>query len=82
MHNKESIMNDLNKAGINSIKTLMVHSSYKAIGQIEGGPQTVINSLMTYTKHGLLLLPTILGMIQISLITFMIIRKSLHVWVI
>lgn len=55
---KENLMNDLNKMGINKHGTLMVHSSYKSIGDVEGGAETVIDALIEYMKDGLLVLPT------------------------
>ncbi|GEK91920.1 AAC(3) family N-acetyltransferase [Alkalibacterium kapii] len=58
MHTKVSLINDLKKLDINSKGTLLVHSSFKSIGEVEGGPDTVLDSLSTYMKEGLLVLPT------------------------
>ncbi len=36
----------------------MIHSSYKSIGPVEGGPQAVLAALSDYFEPGLLVLPT------------------------
>lgn len=58
MHTYESLMNDLRNSGVEPTGTLMIHSSMKAIGEVEGGADTVLDALMSYMKDGLLLLPT------------------------
>src|SRR5699024_7792070 len=42
----------------NQYGTLLVHSSYKSIGDVKGGPDTVLDSLIEYMNKGLLVLPT------------------------
>lgn len=58
MHTKESLLNDLRKLKLNPEGTLLVHSSYKSIGEVAGGPETVLDSLSAFMKDGLLVLPT------------------------
>ncbi|MDQ1909640.1 AAC(3) family N-acetyltransferase [Paenibacillus sp. GD4] len=58
MMTKESLMLDLEKMGIKRQGTLLVHSSYKSIGPVEGGPNTVLDALSEYMAEGLLVLPT------------------------
>lgn len=58
MHTKESLLKQLSEMNINPAGTLLVHSSMKAIGEVEGGADTVIDALMEYMKDGLLVLPT------------------------
>ncbi|OJF95944.1 AAC(3) family N-acetyltransferase [Alkalibacterium sp. 20] len=58
MHTKESLLNDLKKLKLNPEGTLLVHSSYKSIGEVAGGPETVLDSLSAFMKEGLLVLPT------------------------
>ncbi len=58
MHTKESLMKDLERLNIKKEGTLLVHSSYKSIGDVEGGPDTVLDALSEYMKDGLLVLPT------------------------
>lgn len=38
--------------------TILVHSSMKSIGEVEGGADTVLDALMEYFSEGLLILPT------------------------
>lgn len=56
-HTKESLMQDLADIGIQRTDTLLVHSSMKSIGQVEGGADTVLDALSEYVKKGLLVLP-------------------------
>ncbi|MCG8571627.1 MAG: AAC(3) family N-acetyltransferase [Spirochaetes bacterium] len=58
MHTKASLLQDLKQPGINQRGTLLVHSSMKAIGQVNGGAETVLDSLIELMKEGLLILPT------------------------
>lgn len=57
-YTKETLIKDLDKLGIDKKGTLLVHSSYKSIGEVEGSGETVIDSLMEYMKDGLLVFPT------------------------
>lgn len=53
------IISDLRKLGICEGDCLMVHSSYKSLGGIDGGPVTFINALKSLiTDKGTLLFPT------------------------
>jgi len=56
MHTKKSLMADLEKIGIKPEGTLKIHISYKAIGDVEGRGDTVLDALMEYMKPGLLVL--------------------------
>src|SRR5699024_7549757 len=58
MHTKESLMKQLEELNIRKEGTLLVHSSYKSLGEVEGGPDTVLDALSEYMKDGLLVLPT------------------------
>lgn len=58
MHTKDTLLLELSEMNINPNGTLLVHSSMKAIGEVEGGADTVIDALMEYMKDGLLVLPT------------------------
>lgn len=57
MHTTESLMHDLEKMRIDRRGTLFVHSSFRAIGPVEGGPDAVLDALIAYMKDGLLVLP-------------------------
>lgn len=58
MYTQAELLNQLEQLGIDKEGTLLVHSSFKSMGQIEGGPDTVLDSLSTFMKDGLLVLPT------------------------
>ena len=58
MFTYNDLLNDIKNSGIKSSDTLMIHSSYKSLGEVEGGGQTVINAFKEALKDGLLLFPT------------------------
>ncbi|MCA0755144.1 AAC(3) family N-acetyltransferase [Paenibacillus sp. N4] len=58
MHTKESLMKQLELLGIDRDGTLLVHSSMKSMGLVEGGAETVIDVFTNYMKDGLLVFPT------------------------
>lgn len=57
-HTKQTLQNDLHKMGLTGTETILIHSSMKSIGAVEGGADTVLDALMEYFSEGLLLLPT------------------------
>lgn len=58
MHTKNDLKRQMKELGIRARGTLLVHSSMKALGEIEGGAETVLDALMEYMTEGLLVLPT------------------------
>ena len=58
MYTKSDLMTGLAALNIDPRGTLLVHSSMKAIGPVEGGADTVLDALSAYMKDGLLVLPT------------------------
>jgi aminoglycoside 3-N-acetyltransferase len=58
MYTKQDLLNDLNDLNIDKTGTLLVHSSMKSIGEVEGGADTVLDALSQYMDGGLLVLPT------------------------
>ena len=58
MYTKYDIINGLSAIGIEPDDTLLVHSSMKAIGEVEGGAETVLDAFIEYLQQGLLILPT------------------------
>ncbi|SEF56733.1 aminoglycoside 3-N-acetyltransferase [Vibrio hangzhouensis] len=58
MITKQTLIDDLRKLGVRADGVLLVHSSMKAIGQVEGGADTVLDALSEVMSEGLLLLPT------------------------
>ncbi len=58
MYTKQQLTEHLAALGIDPHGTLLVHSSMKAIGDVEGGADTVLDALCEYMQDGLLILPT------------------------
>ena len=59
MHTFQSLTDDLVRAGFQRTDTVLVHSSMKSIGKVEGGADTVLDVLSDYFgKEGLLVFPT------------------------
>jgi len=58
MHTKQDLINHLSNIGIDPSATLKVHISYKAIGEVEGRGEAVLDALMEYMRSGLLVMAT------------------------
>ena len=58
MYTKEELKEQLSQMGIKSTDTVMIHTSMKEIGQVEGGPDGVLDVFCEYLKDGLFLVPT------------------------
>jgi aminoglycoside 3-N-acetyltransferase len=58
VHTFSSLLGDLVRLGIQPHDCLLVHSSMKAIGEVQGGADTVLDVLQHHLAGGLLLLPT------------------------
>jgi len=55
----ESLTSAFRDLGVQSGDTLLVHSSYKSLGEVDGGPQTVIEALLAALgADGTLIMPT------------------------
>ena len=59
MHTKESLKRDLAAMGLVPTDTVLIHSSMKSIGEVEGRADTVLDALMEYFSDGLLVFPTL-----------------------
>ena len=57
-YNKQQLKDQLKSMGLKGDETILIHSSMKAIGAVDGGADTVLDAWMEYFKDGLLLLPT------------------------
>ena len=57
-YTKQSLKQDLAAMGLTGAETILIHSSMKSIGEVEGGADTVLDALMEHFAQGLLLLPT------------------------
>lgn len=55
----DDLVAGFHRAGVEAGDTLLVHSSYKSFGPIDGGPQTVVNALeAALGPEGTLIMPT------------------------
>jgi len=61
MYTFEDLVDGFHKLGVEQGDTLLVHSSYKSLGEVDGGPQTVVRALeaaLGVDKDGTLIMPT------------------------
>lgn len=58
MYTAKELREQIATMGLNGTETILIHSSMKAIGAVEGGAETVLDVLTAYFKDGLLLFPT------------------------
>ncbi len=58
MINKTQLQNDLVSFNIAKNDTVLIHSSCKSIGPVEGGADTILDVFSSYFKEGLLVFPT------------------------
>lgn len=60
MHSFATLQKDLEVLGLSRNDTVLVHSSMKSIGEVEGQADTVLDALMKYFgQNGLLVFPTL-----------------------
>lgn len=58
MYSKEELKQQMQKMGLRPDDTVIIHTSMKAIGNVEGGPDGVIDAFCEYLCDGLFLVPT------------------------
>ncbi|MBE5876801.1 MAG: AAC(3) family N-acetyltransferase [Lachnospiraceae bacterium] len=58
MHTRETLVEDIRRLGVAKDDILLVHSSMKAIGEVDGGADTVLDALTEAVCDGMLILPT------------------------
>jgi len=58
MYTKEQLKKQIEALGIKSTDTVVIHTSMKAIGDVEGGPDGLIDAFCEYLSDGLFLVPT------------------------
>lgn len=58
MYTKNDIKNGIAEMGIKPTDTLLIHSSMKAVGAVEGGADTVLDGFIEYMEPGLLIFPS------------------------
>lgn len=57
-YTRNELIGQLENLGVCKNDTLLVHSSMKAIGAVEGGAETVLDALIEVVRNGLLIFPT------------------------
>ena len=50
-YTKKHLKEQLYQMGLNGTETILIHSSMKAIGDVEGGAETVLDAWMEYFKQ-------------------------------
>ena len=58
VYTKAELKRELAAMGLTGNETILIHSSMRSIGPVEGGADTVLDALMEFFAEGLLLLPT------------------------
>lgn len=58
MYTKEDLMKYFKDMGLSGNEAIMVHSSMKSIGEVDGGADTVVTAFMEFFKEGLFMTPT------------------------
>lgn len=58
MYSENDLLECLSAMGLDGSETLMVHSSMKSIGKVDGGADTVLDALSRFFRNGLLIFPT------------------------
>lgn len=58
MYTKEQLKAQLAQMGIKPSDNVLIHTSFKAVGQVEGGPEGFIDAFCEYLTQGLFLVPT------------------------
>ena len=58
MYTAQQLTQQLRAMGLKPTDAVMIHSSMKAIGEVQGRADTVLDVLMSYFEDGLLMLPT------------------------
>lgn len=58
MFTKEELKKQMAQMGLTATDTVVIHTSMKAIGQVEGGPEGLIDAFCEYLSDGLFVVPT------------------------
>lgn len=59
MHTQQTLHRDLDAMGIRPADTVLLHTSMKKIGPVEGGAEGVLDALQSYFAPGLLVFPAL-----------------------
>ena len=57
-YTKEDLKQQLAEMGLKTTDAIMVHSSMKSLGDVEGGADAVVDAFMEYFSEGLFMTPT------------------------
>lgn len=57
-YTKEDLKQQLAEMGLKNTEAVMVHSSMKSLGNVEGGADTVVDAFMEFFSEGLFMTPT------------------------
>lgn len=57
-YTKLDLIENIKKIGLKPTDTVLIHSSYKQLGDIDGRADTVLDAFMEYLNDGLLIFPT------------------------
>ena len=80
MYTKNQLKEQLKNMGLAGNETILVHSSMKSIGAVDGGADTVLDALIEYFEDGLLLFQLIHGKMSMQTIQYLIIEQHHHAW--
>ncbi len=58
MYTKNDLKKQISEMGITPRDTVIIHTSFKAVGDVEGGPEGFIDAFCEYLSDGLFLVPT------------------------
>jgi len=58
MYTKDELKEQLKTMGIRSDDTVVIHTSVRAIGETEGGPDGILDVFCEYLSNGMLIVPT------------------------
>lgn len=58
MITKEMLIEDIENMKLLSTDAIMIHSSMKSIGEVEGGADTVVDAFIEYFQDGMVMMPT------------------------
>ena len=58
MYTKAELKEQMRHMGLKSTDTVVIHSSMRAIGEVEGGPDGLIDAFCEFLKDGLFVVPT------------------------
>lgn len=58
MYSKSDIKKQLKNIGIKNTDTVLIHTAFSKVGEVEGGPEGFIDAFCEYLSEGLFIIPT------------------------